>query len=289
MTPATASRLIMSQEQEIRGLIELFVRAHNEKYGSRYEDPCWLDDLPTLAREQRVEVIYTDRSDSENRLAVEHTLLQPFHGEMYERQLLDSTLGYLEKHTCLIVPRFYIRLGVPVGVLRTLSSKRRRALGPVMEAWATQIVGALQYDPEHPQYYETRLRDFSLEVGLSVLSHPQYPGAFRVVGTYAPSSFHEMVEKALSDKLPKLMRAQAQKQILLLEKNLPMYTAWKLAKTIPVALGEVSGLEIWQADTSERERQGRVSFTRAWPDDGRSAYLVAEAGGFPPNTDALEY
>jgi len=236
----------MSIENVVK--IERFVSSYNREFGFAYTEPEWLD-KPDAA-DERVEVIYRS---GEGLLAIEHTLVQPFPGEKHERALLD---GFLPAEGAPSFPRFYISVGIPVGDLSGLKRKRRQAVRIPLWDWVKRTVPTLKQSPVW-QYRWKHLPGTPWQTTLSALFDPQYRGSTGIIGIQAPlnrKSLTETVRTALDRKLPKLVKTQAKKRILLLEKDLRLYRTSKLAEVIDTLEREFPDLrrvdEIWHIDTS---------------------------------------
>lgn len=250
---------------DTKHLIERFVSSYNREFGLAYADPDWLD-KPGAASE-RVEVIY--RSGRE-RLAIEHTLVQPFPNEKYQRHLIDTLLPEQGAPT---FDKFYLSVGIPVGALSSLKPKRRQALQTPLWEWVKRKVPTLTRSPRW-QYRRRRLPGTSWDVTLSALFDPRYQGSTGIIGTYAPlnqRSLTETVRTALGRKLQKLAKTQAEKRILLLEKDLRLYRTSKLTEVIRSLEKEFAELrsvhEIWHLDSSTSQ-SGRVACQRVRPRGG---------------------
>jgi len=87
---------------------------------------------------------------------------------------------------------------------------------------------------------------------------------------FAPSEdFIQAVRESLASKLSKLVDAEADKRILLFQKEWPVYSHYRLGRVLQSIKSDFPLLEkvdeIWLADTSLCCRGGRVTFSEAWP------------------------
>jgi hypothetical protein len=273
---------VNSSEEKTKHLIELFIARYNEEFGCAYRDPEWLDDL---AREsdgtkERVEVIY---SQNGNKLAIEHTLVERFPSEKYERALLDSTFGFLSADTFLACPEFYISVGVPVGELRALGAQKRKELRLPVEEWLKRAAGTLNKRAGW-QYQQVRLPGTLFDVTLSAEFLAGYSGSISAFGAHAPlgNGVLPMVRTALKKKLRKLVRAVANERFLFLEKDLRAYRTSELAEAIRLLEPEFPDLksvdQVWHLDTSERDRQHTIVCHKVWPDSHGIGFFVRESG-----------
>ena len=96
--------------------------------------------------------------------------------------------------------------------------------------------------------------------------------------------FTDAVASALERKLEKLTTAEAERRILLFEKEWGAYSSSQLARVLGSlterypALAKVD--EVWLADTWFRAREGYVDFDRVLPAQSASPERVATVRGF---------
>jgi hypothetical protein len=90
------------------------------------------------------------------------------------------------------------------------------------------------------------------------------------VGRYdMPDSLTEVIKQALAKKLGKLIAANAQNRILLIEKDSPPHGYSEIAKVIEDLSANFTDLtridQIWVVDTVAWESENYTSFTPVWP------------------------
>jgi len=103
----------MAQMRRESKLVGLFLRGYNEANDENYQVMEWPD------QDQRetpaVEAVAMNRCGM--RLAIEHTLAQPFVGEKDDSQPFLAVSGSLDRNSSLIIPDYDITLVVPVGAV----------------------------------------------------------------------------------------------------------------------------------------------------------------------------
>jgi hypothetical protein len=91
-----------------------------ERFPSAYENHSWADAKIDWLDERidgAVEAIATRQSDGKT-LAIEHTIIQPFVGEKEDFAFFEAAFLKIQQDTTLPVPQRWIRVFIPVGILR---------------------------------------------------------------------------------------------------------------------------------------------------------------------------
>jgi hypothetical protein len=99
--------------------ISLFVKA--------YEDGSWADALheqpDRIVRTKKAVDWLSKRKSDGKRLAIEHTIIEPFEGEKADFASFEAAFLEIERDTSLLVPGRGIRVFVPVGTLQNQHKK----------------------------------------------------------------------------------------------------------------------------------------------------------------------
>jgi hypothetical protein len=225
---------------------------------SAYEDNSWanctldwLDKRKDSAPECRAK-----RPDGKT-LVIEHTLIQPFL-EDKEDFARSELFQRIEADKSLIIPGRIIYIDVPAGALQKGYSWD--AVVKIVHAWLKANVASF---PEGISRHICPVRgiqkasDLCLQV--KVVFSPRSAGVL-LVRRYGDTHLGEVVEKALREKLPKLVRTDVDERILLLERDqLPLneqsiYDEIAQRRAMFPDLAKVH--EIWFADTVFYERFG---------------------------------
>jgi len=145
-----------------------------------------------------VEAVAVNRTGK--RLAIEHTLLQPFEGQKADDQPFLAVFGNLNNDPTLIVSGRLIELHVPVGVIP--KGKDWRAVAANVRQWLEQKRRNL---PDGESKHTVPGVGFDLEVTIEAMDLPDTPWVLSV-GRILPREgpLEDVVQKSLNDKLPKL-------------------------------------------------------------------------------------
>ena len=227
-------------------LIDLFLSC----YGNDSWANCELDWLEKR-KDGAVEVLAT-RSDGKT-LAIEHTLIQPFARDKEDFAYFRKSFLPIEDDKSLIIPGRIIYIDVPIGALQG-----GYCWNPVVAAVHKWLKvhrfllpeGRSQHKCPIGDVRKTKVSDLNLQV--RVIFSPGFEGAF-MIRRYGVERLDEVVEKALKEKLPKLVKTKADKHILLLERDqftlseLRIYEEIEKRRVMFPDLAKVD--EVWFAET----------------------------------------
>lgn len=240
---------------------------------SEYENGAWRNAAPDWVEERMdgaVEVIAT-RSDGQT-LAIEHTIVQPFVGEKSDSNAFMQAFGCIEKNPDLLVVERSMTVVIPVGAIP--KGYNWKEAGADLLAWlkANHTTVPMQGEASFtvPVAPSSKLGPLQLPIVLQTMHMPGYAGSTVISRGSMPKTLPEIVEEALSRKLPKLVRTVADRRILLVEREQIGLSDMQIIREIERLAPKFPDLkdihEIWIVETSIRASDGCVYFRRF---DGR--------------------
>ena len=166
-----------------------------------------------------VEVI-ASRADG-TRLALEHTLIQPFVGEKFDSEVFMRAFGRIEKNPALTLFERHLDVIIPVHAIpkgydwddvgqHLLNWLMANHGGAPREGQASYIVPVAPNAKNGP---------LALPITLRTMHLPGMPGSCLISRDKMPGNLDAIIEKALRTKIPKLVVTPADKRILLLERD----------------------------------------------------------------------
>lgn len=201
-----------------------------------------------------VEVIAT-RADG-IRLALGHTLIQPFVGEKFDSEVFMRAFGRIEKNAALAVPERLLDVIIPVSAIRT--GYDWDEVGQDLLIWLLANHGAAPREGEAscvvPVAAKARNGPLQLPVILRTMHLPGMAGSCLIARDKMSGTLEAIVEKALRTKLAKLVATAADKRLLLLERDQvalgdsQIYA--QIAKLAPSFPDLARIEEIWMANTA---------------------------------------
>ena len=241
-----------------------------ERFLSDYENHSWADaEIRWLDQEtdSAVEALATRKSDRET-LAIEHTIIEPFVKEKEDFAFFEAAFLKIEQDTTLLVPGRWVQVFVPVGILRGQPKKATRdAIVEAVHSWLkTNRLSLPEGFSEHSFAVVIpgkRALDISLYIRVVPLPGP---GELHVRRQQMENNLGEVIENALKNKLPKLVRTRAEKRILFLERQhmtlhpKSMLDEVEKRESMFPDLAKVN--EIWILETMFYERDSYLRFER---------------------------
>jgi hypothetical protein len=221
---------------------------------SAYDDDAWRDCIKAPLDEKEdgaVEILATRPSDGAT-LAIEHTLIQPFVLHKQEFARLRETFLPIQDDKSLIVPGRATDVFIPAGILGKKGNWKSQS--EAVQKWLQCNISSL---PEGESRHSVRVdRNTEFSLLIRVVAIPGYGGTLTIGidGSQLPDgSLGAVVKKALKMKLPKLISTEADRRILLLERDeftLPesaIHKEIEKRRRMSSDLGKVN--EIWFAET----------------------------------------
>ena len=205
---------------------DLFIK----QFLSAYEGGSWADADVTKPdaidrTNKAVDQLATRKSDGRT-LAVEHTIIEPFVGDKGDFAEFEKAFLDIENDKSLAVHGRWLEVFVPVRSLSKQPPAVRKAMVQAVHAWIRSNrltlpegrgVHACPVDgsPGKPSF------DITLNVRVTPLKRgdADEPGALHVRRQQIDANLGDVVDKALRNKVPKLVNTKADKRIFLLERQ----------------------------------------------------------------------
>jgi hypothetical protein len=242
-----------------RPLIEMLLSA--------YEDDAWKGASLDWVEERQdgaVEVIATKVDGI--KLALEHTLIQPFVGEKFDSEAFMKAFGRIERNPTLVLPERLLDVIIPVHAIPKDYSWD--GVGQDLLAWL--IVNHAGAPKEGESEYTVPVGrtskggPFQLRITLRTTSPSGRAGNCLISRDKMPGNLRTVVEKALTTKLSKLVKTAADKRILLLERDQPGLGHSEIYREVVRLAPQFPDLakidEIWLANTSILASEGWAWF-----------------------------
>src|SRR5438445_4240432 len=226
------------------GLIKLFVSA--------YENGAWKAsrlEVPDEKIDGGVDGFIKRDSDG-RRLAIEHTLIQPNTDDRQDCALFEQKLLPLERDTSLAIPGRITWIYVRSGTLKPGSNFD--LIAGALHDWLRQYAKSLPLGRSSHKCPIGGSTDNAISLLVRVYGDPTFPGTFKIRRFHEGYTLGDVVEKALSDKLPKLIQTAAEERVLLLEREQMMLDEVSISKEIDAQRSKFIGLAkigIWFAET----------------------------------------
>jgi hypothetical protein len=233
-----------------------------ETFLSAYENNSWADCKPIwLDKEKDGEPeCLVPRSDGKT-LVIEHTLIQPFLKDK-EDFARSERFQHIEADESIRIPERIIYVYVPAGALQKGSSWD--AVVNIVHAWLKANITTFPDGLSRPVCPISGVKKAgNLTLQVKVVRSPGTAGRL-LIRRYGDRRLDEVIEKALRDKLPKLVRTKADKRILLLECGQGNPDALSISdevekhRTMFPDLAEVH--EVWCAETPAYDTEKLVKF-----------------------------
>jgi hypothetical protein len=189
---------------------------------SGYENGAWKDSTLTFPDEVKDGEIdgFAERSDGAT-LAIEHTVVEPFVGDIADQAEMLSMFPLIEDDRSLLVPGIWIYVLVPVGAFHLQKPRVREAIVRAVHDWLrinrllipmgdSEHACSVKGIPDKP--------NVDIALTLKVVAVPG-EGKLHVRRQQVGDTFGNVIERMLAKKLPKLVRSAANKRILVLERR----------------------------------------------------------------------
>jgi len=232
---------------------------------SAYENDSWSDALheqpDKIVRTKKAVDWLSKRKSDGKRLAIEHTIIEPFEGERADFASFEAAFLEIERDTSLLVPRRRIQVFVPVGTLQNQHKKvAQNAIVQSVHKWIKSNRLALHDGISKHRCAITGIPsktpfDITLNLKVTPLQHGPFAesGCLFVRRQQLRDNLGAVVEKVLRMKLAKLVNTAAEKRILLLERQHMNLSPKRILHEIDMRRASFSDLarvdEIWIIET----------------------------------------
>ncbi len=193
--------------------IKLFVSA--------YENYAWVGSKIDRLDEHidgAVEALIT-REDGKT-MAIEHTLVEPFFGDKHDFAMFERTFLRIEDDKSLAIPNTGITVFVPVGILDGRRPQMRNVIVKSIHSWIVDNRLNLLEGEHKYQCGVHGMSPVTLTAKRSTFksSRPN-PGKLLVRRQQVVNDLDKVIEKALQNKVPKLVNTKADRHVLFLERD----------------------------------------------------------------------
>jgi len=243
-------------------LVKMFLAGFKDENGRIYK----LKERPDITERKKKAIEAIAVSEDGRTLAIEHTYIQPFEGQMkdnvpfltvFEQFRTDSSLRMPNRFVDVLVPAF----AVPTGVDWKDVAKKVRE-------WFIKAKDSFPADGE--KEFAIPGLGFELKVIIHAFDLPE-TDCVLVTGRILPKGrpFEEVLKKALHQKAPKLVAAPADRRILLLEDGGTAIGFAQIGKGLDENVENLPELKkvdaVWSIHTMEWKSNGDALFFRVWP------------------------
>lgn len=248
------------KNQRDKDVIDYWLRLYNRLTGASFKVEDWPD---KDSSKKNIDAMCRDNGG--RTLAIEHTLIEPFEGEKADAARFMKTLATLENHPSLLQPGYMVSVSQPVGSVPTGTN-----WGDIRKELLRQLPRILPTSPEGDSAVTIRAEKWVSDLRLKKLRvKPDDSGKFLTGRIYPGDPGPELIIRALTNKVPKLSAAKAEKKILLLEKDAVAGTIESQFEQIPDD-HEINKLlvgidEIWSVHTAGLESEGVIFTNQIMP------------------------
>jgi hypothetical protein len=248
-------------------VIKRFLDYYNEYQLSSFAIVSWPDEIDRTGK--AIDAIAQDGSLI---LGIEHTILQPFAGEKQDSSVFVKTIGELDQKANLILPNFDVSLTFSVGAIQ--KGFDWALVGPAIESWYLSTIKSLD---DGRSIHIIPSLPVKIEVSVEKIESPG-KGHFFVDRAMPAASINDVVEQALQTKLFKLVAAQADRRVLLLEKDSTPHGYNEIGAAISAFESKFPDLakidEIWVIDTVALKSENYVASYLIWPSSQVSKFTA---------------
>lgn len=232
---------------------------------SAYQNEFWKGvspEFPDKTEDGGVDAVVTAKGHT---LAIEHTLIEPFVSEVADLARFWPAFETVQRDSSLSVPERITRVYVPVGALANRRPTVRKTIVRGVHEWLKRNVASLPegWSEERCAIKLPTGKEMNLTLTTEVIHTPNF-SSFKIARQQVDANLDAVVQRALTRKLPKLVATEADKRILLLERQhmnlLPEQIFDEIDGLGPLVpdLGSVD--EIWFVETMFLETSGSLHF-----------------------------
>jgi hypothetical protein len=238
-----------------------------EAFLSAYEDLSWADaDKDWLDRriDGAVEMLATRKSDGKT-LAIEHTVVQPFVNDKEDFAFFEKTFLKIEDDKELVVPDRWIQIFIPVGTLHGRVASRDVIVRAVHDWIRVNRLSIPNGETKHQCAVGGVPDQDDLEITLTIkaMALPEH-GQLNVRRQQIGNDFGDVVQRVLIKKLPKLAKQEADRRILILERQHMNLVPDQILDEVVIqsaSFPQMSDIhEIWILETIDYQSGGYFQF-----------------------------
>jgi hypothetical protein len=254
-------------------LVKLFLTYYKDAQGNSYDLTARPDKFER--KEKAVEALAKDKDG--HVLAIEHTLIQAFEGQKADDPRFEAVFEPLQKDESLRVPERLIEVfppafSVPTGVDWNEIEQR-------VYEWFKE--SREKFPKEGDSEHDIPGLPFGLKVLVQTMEVPGSKG-FVGAGRIRPKDrpFIDVLRKALTTKVPKLVATPADKRILLLEHQGTSVGFTEVTRGIDSmvdALPELNMVdEVWVVHSMGWKTSGFLIFVYVWPGGVKNKFSLKD-------------
>jgi len=254
-------------------LVKLFLTQYKDAEGNSYDLTARPDKVER--KEKAVEAIAEDKH--KHRLAIEHTLIQAFEGQKADDPRFEAVFEPLQKDESLRVPERLIEVfppafSVPNGVKWEDTQQK-------VYKWFKE--SREKFQKEGDSEHDIPGLGFDLKVLVQMMEVPGSKG-FVGAGRIRPKDrpFIDVLRKALTTKVPKLVATPADKRILLLEHQGTSVGFTEVTRGMDSTVDALPDLkkvdEVWVVHSMEWKTRGFLIFVYVWPGGVKNKFSIKD-------------
>jgi len=243
---------------------ELVIRFLDE-YNRVNQDSFKVIEWPEQTERNRPAVEAIAINQAGTSLAIEHTLLQPFVGEKDDTQRFRAIVDSIEKDLSVRLPGFMVSAFMQVGSVP--KGVNWSEAGIVIREW---LRANIEIFPMQNSSHTVPGLPFELRIDIHKTDLRDDAGKLFFSRYLPEDSFSDVMLKALSTKLPKLVATEADRHILVLEQdslNQGYGDVCNCLKSVGSLFSELDEVdEVWLIHSVAWGSENYLSFARVWPD-----------------------
>jgi hypothetical protein len=255
-------------------LVRMFLSQFKDDDGRSYR----LKTRPDVEERNAKAVVAIAIADDGHTLAVEQTYVQPFEGQKSDDVPFLKVFEQLRKDPSLRIPNQFIDVLAPAFAIP--KGLKWEDVAKQVRQWFVDT--ASKFPAEGETKYSIPGCGFELNVVVQTYGLPETDGVLVTVRILPDGNpFDAVLDKALAQKVPKLVATAADKHILLLEDGGTAIGFSQIGKGLDARVEKLQELKnvnaVWTIHTMEWKSKGHAMFFRVWPGwTGQRFWIVDE-------------
>jgi hypothetical protein len=273
MTPEATSPESAAFKRDDIELVKLFLSQYKDPEGDSYTVQSRPEETERKAK--AIEAIAV--TENGKRLGIEHTAIHPFAGKKSDDVPFVTVFEQLRTEPSFRIPNRFIDVLVPTGAIP--KGVEWKELTPKVREWFMKAVHKFPMEGETD--HDIPDLGFPLKVHVHTFALPETDGV-TVVGRMLPPGdpFAEVLQKALTTKVPKLAGTGADRRILLLEDEGVAIGFTKITEGIDARVKDLPDLknvdEVWCVHTMGWKSNGDALFCHIWPGGVKERFWIKD-------------